>query len=894
MHMVGRRDVQIRRVSIVAGIVLGIALVLGFIVHDGIVVADPSLVGCDYPSEKHAACDTRRPIAISAPSGVVVRFMFNDVVLPVTKDETGTVRTPAAAEMFVAETIDRWPARRIKRTWGTPAMKDPVKGRVQDVEVAISADTISADIPITMPRDDIRTAAYLRGDLSLDEFVYDICPLKIDGTPLSAMSTTWKAFSMTEKTIDGKVHASADNARPAGPHGFEVDKYGNYGVSLNLGVTLAGSAFNRTAPFDRAPTSVTTNRRAQWIDLADPKTDRNADPVTVRLDPMPAGSLRQRAAQITKSLDSGIGRYAQMFAAAAAPIAVILTTLALLPLVRSRPRTVRSVFALLIVFIVMPLITLPQETLQWVRDTWHVGWGNQGAAGLAIRFSIYAMVTAVALAIAYLLAGRRFRPMLGTRPYVAIVIVFGTLFLAREQLVLSLMMGDAEEADALAVSLSPVASFIASAIVTIVFLAPRLFVRAALHRSQTAVWSGALVAFFVLCAAFVHRDLVVDRSHGEFPVPMSNAVSATIGAGEAASWLALPLVGLLLFVFARGLDARSPRTMSYAAIVATLALWCVGLNSTFLSVPVPALLAFVTIPLIALRPRRETEELCEQHLKDPPTQDELFLDAELQSDIAAARRTQRRLRDDFTGGTITRADYEAKNADLQSFIDEKASGDPVHAANSLRGSMFTSFPLAEPLRAARRAGVIGVVIGAVFLLLGFDQIRTILSETAVPGIKFVGLVGSTLVGSAVAAFAFVLLLPYFRGSMATTKGILLGIAALVATLPVTLMSPDPKRAVIDAASTLLFFPVVGAIFDVSALAHYANRMSLPRLLSFAGLGSFATVGTVFATAIVTALTGQLKDVTGQLVKSAIPISGSIQPGSAAAPGSAASPASMPK
>jgi hypothetical protein len=518
-----------------------------------------------------------------------------------------------------------------------------------------------------------------------------------------------------------------------------------------------------------------------------------------------------------------------------------------------------------------------------VQHDWHIGGYEQGwLEGRAVRIAIYTIAALAAGGTMYLIAGRRFRPLLGRRPYIAIAVASGALFVASESYAVASAFKNPADASMLITSLQPVFIFVTVAIIMIVSLAPRLLISSALPRSRTVLLAASAIAVIVLCAAVCRSLEPGDLSHRQVTVPAYYPMTAAAQATTVATWLAFPLVGVLVFVCAGGLSRRAPRALSYAAIVSALSIWCIGPNLSFLSIPVAALLALITIPFIALRPHRDVADLAAQDASSIPTQAQMFADAEIRADVAQAARTQRRLRDDFVGGTITREEYDAKNTGLQHFINENGSSETIDA-NRLRGSMFAAFPLAEPFRAATRASIIGVAFGLIWLALGFDQLRSVVSGTQIPAVALAGYALGGLLANAVAAFVFVLFLPFFRSSMATTKGLLLGAAVLAAMLPIELIAENPKTAVLESAMMLLFFPVVGAVFDISVLVHYASRMSFSRLLSFAGFGSFATIGTVLATAVVTAVTGQLKDVTGQLINGAMPTSAHVQ--QASKPGS---------
>jgi hypothetical protein len=747
----------------------------------------------------------------------------------------------------------------VPRSPPVPEQTAKIPGGVQNATVLIGIDSVTVTIPIRLSRTDPAAHAYLGGGLDLSGLVRSVGDLNVDGNSVAySASLRRTAFRLSRTTL--AIDVGTTFARTS----FAARLYGEHHIGVAtpnrlyaLRVKLEGVAFARSHAFGKPPDSVTGLANARWNavpsfqDLA-----VNVDLVT------PESPLRRFRAAIEAAFRSaGWWNVVSQLAFALWPIVAIVATLRVLP--RGRVRALRSASYVLIAAAVGTSFGYSAYSLAFlVPHYYSTGFAPYAASATILFVPVLAAAAACLAAITRRRAGRR-RDL---RPWVVLVATM-TLFHATALF----ERAAAQPAGSILVStvfsaLSTLVAFAVASAILLLALRPKTLASYALAGMRWAPLAAAAIVAFVVIAAAVCRIVlpVVGR-----PFASTNAVAASFGAGADVVGLAMPIVGLLALVCGFGLSLGSPRRMHWWTIVLLIAVWCIGLNDTVLTVPLPALLALLTVPLIALRPAAECAVIANAKMVAAGDRDALFELALRRTDVDAAQQTVRRLQDKYLSADLTGDQLAAQCAELERFsrfhLDELKKNDP----DGIVSSLFTSFPMVAPLAAARQAGIVGAVIGAITVAVGFaDLVRSSLTASQ-PLLQLGETVAQAVARSAVAAFVFVLFLPYFRGSAATAKGLLLGIAALLAALPSLLSTDVPQQAIVDAATGALFFPIVGAVFDVMALRRHATELSLARIFGLAGLGNFAAIGTVLASAIITAVTGQLQHVAGSLVSGAL-------------------------
>jgi hypothetical protein len=414
---------------------------------------------------------------------------------------------------------------------------------------------------------------------------------------------------------------------------------------------------------------------------------------------------------------------------------------------------------------------------------------------------------------------------------------------------------------------APAAALLLGLAAGVVALAPRAFARAygAHTRSEPFVWASMLVALaLAIGAAHVPATL---GGAGVIAFPGRSALAVITFADVLVPALFL----FLVLVMGRGLDPRAPRDLSRRAVGFFLTITSIGVAQVVLGWPIATLAGLIVIPLIALRSPVEMARLARARVTPAGDDDPAFDLAVLRADVQTACDTRRKLQEQFVGGAITQTDRDTKLADLTRFIDESRAHLCEHDQNDLLSSLFTSHPFAHPLASARSGAVAGAVLGTIIVAIGLPGVIAQNSSAPLLLLEVLAVIVVTILRYAIAAAAFVLFLPYFRGTTATTKGVMFALALIVASIIPFSLHMTVREAFLTAAPAVFFFPLIGAIFDALALRRHAEVLSLPQIFGLAGLGNFAAIGTVFASAIVSAATGELQHAASTMLSAALKI-----------------------
>lgn len=794
---------------------------------------------------------------VAAAPGTQVYF-FDDGV-PVGHAEGGRtpLPLPAGTNLVVAEKhFPLWTGRSfLAHAW--PDVEEPPQSDApQLVDVQIDPGDVHFVVHVRLPRSDVRGRAYLDEGYSLANLVDLLTPLSIDGAWISAardLGFDNVTLTPTSFTMDVRGSVAQQNLAAAAQGMHRIVVIGRYAENpVDVHVGLRGESFAHVHPFDRAPNLIAGPADASWMRL------RPADAVTVWVEPTAPVPLPQRARTVVAALNVSAISPLLLVLVIAWQIAGILVTIRLTPFGERRP-LVRAGFAM-----VSTCATFAFGYLAYVLGTMIPG----GAPPLVV-----AVLAIMAIGCVYALATRNERALVGARPAVAIATLFLLEYLAfRYEVALEQSPADGAW---IGDSFLSLATLVLATAVGLIALAPRLLVLAAqLNARWARILYGACVLAVVLSAALWRPLYPGDAAHFLLPIAVGEPYEAGFEVLRNVFIVALPIVGLLALICASRGRRYTTRRVTFGGIIVLLALWCAGLDGPVPVVP-PALLALATIPLFALRSRAVCN-LLSQHLRPlGPTSETLFKEAALRADLDVATRTLRQLRERFLAGDLDFATYNTRSLELTQFMVEESRGLTPITPEIGATTMFAAFTLRDPIRSARQAAYIGAFLSTVTAFVGFDALKGTLSVSSLSIMFLLAWILHAIARGAVAAFVFVYFLPYLRGGMATTKGLFLGFAFVVAIAPTALLLETWEHAVATLITAALFFPVVGAVLDTIGLVQHAESVSMMRLFSFANFRTIAAISGVLIGAIANAVTGGLSQAAASFVGVAVHAPGSV-------------------
>jgi hypothetical protein len=862
-----------------AALLLGLAISCVQAIGTGVVLSDGAIAQCE------GGC-TARGLRLRTEPRTTLAFFHGVIPLTSLESSGGSVAAPAGTTSYVAEQRRGWYTARTQGTATGPAEPIALASAEQALDVRLSPSLASFVLHVRLPVSDPRAAAYLTGRLSLEQMIVVVAPVTADGFGIWTAPVLGRdAQRVNGSTLALDVHGTSALASVVhAPHGDQALSLASTAPApVALQVTLEDEAFAGTAGFRVAPAAVAGLNDARW-------NLRPGETVAFRVEPTASGSLPRLRAFFGNAI-AGLSALWPLFWILW-NVAAVLVTLRLLPR-GGRRSLVRAAFVDVTVgALVLAGALFPGQPV---------------------------LVVLVASGVTYALAGRRWANALGRRPALTIV-----LLVAIESVALTLgayqATAGAKPADVLA-SLAPIVYFLVAAPIALIGLAPRRLILAARLKATTARYVWALGVIVLIVSVTIRHGAPIDPSRLSLFLPYPQPAEAGFEVVDGLLVLLFQAFGVLAFLCGGGLDRDAPQSLPRAGIVALLAMWSVGFDLEAGGVPVAALLSLVTIPLVALRPARECQAIAAAC--GARSGDVLVKESFLRSDIETGLRSMRRLEESFLGGELALDDYENRVAELARVIRRKhrqlGNGirdliriDIIEAeralaeleeaagpsgAGSLQSelarrelheliaarrreletagskaladipTLFHSMPLGWPIRIARQGAAAGALLAAIAVLAGLDTVFGSLTQFALPGYLSIAVILHALARGAVAAFVFVLFLPYFRGTLATVKGLVFSAAIVAAAAPVLVLFEAPADARASLLVAVLFFPLVGVTIDAATIVRHLESLSLNRVFGFAQLGGFAAIGTVVAGSIASALTGELGRAATTLVAS---------------------------
>jgi hypothetical protein len=708
-----------------------------------------------------------------------------------------------------------------------------------DITLTIAHHSVHEVVHIDLAADDALAQSYLGGRLSLTGLANAIGWVSVDGDDGFddyALHATHLSLTPARFVIDleNDLYHTDIAEEPAGRHQLVFGFSTRSTASVTL--DLDGFGFINSAAFSRAPQSVDGTTSARWTGI------QQGAGITVRTvstsAAAPYGALRtaiENAGDVTGWPAVGLKLFGMLWY----PLG-LLVVLRCLPR-RNRPvlRAPAMVYAATSTavafgtafFLAYPLVSVTaRPALALITIAGALGF-------LAFAFAVTGLPAAL----------RAFLITAG--------LLFGSFFVSN--------IDFAGRALFVAPAFALALALIAAGIV----LAPRALARAtgAGTTLEPAVWAGTMGAVALAIGASQLVAKVLPQYVIAYP-----GQSATSLIAIAAS-VVPGLFGFIAFILGRGLDPRAPRNVAPWAVTVLLTLSSIGVTLD-LGVPLATFAGLLFIPLIALRSSGEIRRLGKARVvANGPDDDPSFDLAVLRADVASACSTLRKLQENFVTGTISRSDHDAKAADLQNFIDDSRRQLSERDKDDLLSSLFTSFPFARPLAAARSGAICGAVVGLIVVLLGLPGVINQYQSSPMLFVGILAVVVSTVLRYALSAAVFILFLPFLRGNTGTTKGFIFAATLALATVPAFSLYMPVEQALLGAAPIVLFYPLVGAIFDALALRKHSESLSVAQIFGLAGLGNFAAIATVFVSAIGSAVTGELHRVATSLVDAALKI-----------------------
>jgi hypothetical protein len=376
-------------------------------------------------------------------------------------------------------------------------------------------------------------------------------------------------------------------------------------------------------------------------------------------------------------------------------------------------------------------------------------------------------------------------------------------------------------------------------------------------------WGIAAIALLSAVVVFPSSAYFsADYSAPEFRIDV-----ALLEAGNYISSIAV-IIPILWFLYVR--DRAILKTVDHKGHLALLfAVLVILTGYAYMGFPITLLLFVATIYWIALRAGPAYAEISTK-LNAVRKREDLFSEAYDIDNCVAAKQTQERILSQFVSGSLSRADYAKRRAELEAFIGSKKLS--VQAGTRAQATELAfGMGLEDDLVSnARLCAFISVVPASVLTLLAAQSLIGNLAGVHVPVlVAFAQFVGS-IVGYMAAGLGFGLAYPYLRGKIGTIKALWVLLALSLAILPYEFMSGSRPDYVAQILRWLIFFGVLGISSDLLSLLRWKQRIDVRDFFSMAGLGHFAAVGAVAATIATSLLTSESRDLLELAIHHVVP------------------------
>ncbi len=361
---------------------------------------------------------------------------------------------------------------------------------------------------------------------------------------------------------------------------------------------------------------------------------------------------------------------------------------------------------------------------------------------------------------------------------------------------------------------------------------------------------SASLAFLAICALVISPTVQPDGLH---PIGLYSPLFITVDVSLFAKSLAPLLFAITMLLPGVSNPPGHPWERQERRLALFLTVLCVGYSYVFIGIPVGLIFSFLAIRFIAIR----SEQI---HDIDAAVayRDENAVaprDIATLKDIRRAASAQLALRDSFLSNQITRATYDKKSADLEAFGNGLAQALGPGAAYEKWILGYEFGPGKSLLENGRWGAILGLVAGVAMALFQSHDILATFSDGHMVIFDSFAVLALTMLRAVPAGFALGFTLPYLRGNMASTKGLVVASALCIALLPYDFFQYSAHEALSESLHLLLLFGIIGLALDILTAIRLARSLPLRQLLTVTGIGNVTATAAVTAS-ILASLIGQ--------------------------------------
>jgi hypothetical protein len=359
----------------------------------------------------------------------------------------------------------------------------------------------------------------------------------------------------------------------------------------------------------------------------------------------------------------------------------------------------------------------------------------------------------------------------------------------------------------------------------------------------------ASLLFFSICAIVISPTVLPDNLH---PIGLYSPLFITVDVSLFAKSLAPLLFAITMVLPGVSNPKGHPWENRERRLALFLTVLFVGYSYVFIGIPMGLIFSFLAIRFIAIR----SEQIHEIDAAVAYRDENVVAPSDIVSlkDIRRAASAQLALRDSFLNNQISGATYERRSADLEAFGKSLARALGPSAAYEKWILGYEFGPGRSLLENGRWGAIVGLAAGVTMALFQSHVILTTFSDGHMVIFDSFAVLALTMLRAVPAGFALGFTLPYLRGNMASTKGLVVAFALCIALLPYDFFQYSAYEALSESLHLLLLFGVIGLALDLLTAIRLARSLPLRQLLDVTGLGNLTATAAVTASIMVSLIT----------------------------------------
>jgi len=360
----------------------------------------------------------------------------------------------------------------------------------------------------------------------------------------------------------------------------------------------------------------------------------------------------------------------------------------------------------------------------------------------------------------------------------------------------------------------------------------------------------ASLIFLGICAIVISPTVLPDDLH---PIGLYLPINIAVEVSQFAKSLAPLLFAVTMLLPGVSNPTGHPWEKREGRLALFLTVLCVGYSYVFIGIPIGLIFSFLAIRFIAIR----SERICEIDAAVAYRDENAVAASDVASlkDIRRAASAQLALRDSFLNNQISRATYEKRRADLEAFENDLANDLGPGAAYEKWILGYEFGPGKSLLENGRWGAALGLLAGVAMALFQSHVILAAFSDGHMVIFDSFAALALTMLRAVPAGIALGFTLPYLRGNMASTKGLVVAFALCIALLPYDFLQYSTHEALSESLHLLLLFGVIGLALDILTAIRLSRSLPLHQLLNVTGIGNVTATAAVTAS-ILASLIGQ--------------------------------------